>query len=291
MSGNSKKKIAFNYFGGKFSYIDEIYPYFPAEFVHLVELFAGSAVLSLNYEGNCIKTINEINGDVTNFFYVLREYPQFLLGQLRLTPVSNQEYINSWNMDISDPVEKARRFYVRLRQSYMGLGSQRKNKGWHMAKKKANCNGGETVSRWNNSFKKLGEIADILRENYQITNYSYEECLERIDFEDAFFYADPPYPNESRSSHDDYKFDFKDNDHCELSDRLHQAKGKVMISGYNCNLMNDLYGDWQKVVLTTKRNNYRKTPVQECIWFNYSLAETRKAQLAFEFSDLLNPIT
>ena len=290
MSGNSKKKIAFNYFGGKFSYIDEIYPYFPAEFVHLEQLFAGSAVLSLNYDGNCIRTLNEINSDITNFFMVLRDHRDELLTRLRLTPVSKQEYDEAWNYQSRDHIENARRFYVRIRQSYMGLGSQRKNKGWHLTKTHMNCNGGETVSRWNNSFEKLFEIAEILGSNYQITNYSYEECLERIDFEDAFFYADPPYPNESRSSHGDYKFDFKDSDHYELSDRLHQAKGKVMISGYNCDLMNDLYADWEKVVLSNKRNNYRKTPVQECIWFNYPLASTKKAQLSFEFSEILNPI-
>ncbi|TQI71795.1 DNA adenine methylase [Gramella sp. Hel_I_59] len=291
MSGNSKKKIAFNYFGGKFSYIDEIYPYFPAEFVHLVELFAGSAVLSLNYEGNCIRTLNEINSDVTNFFTVLRDDRDELLTRLRFTPVSKKEYDDSWNCQSPDHVERARTFYVRLRQSYMGLGSQRRNKGWHLCRKSLYCNGGETVSRWNNSFEKLYEIAEILGSNYQITNYSYEECLERIDFPEAFFYADPPYPNESRSSHDDYKFDFTDADHYELAERLHEIQGKVMISGYNCDLMNELYADWEKVVLSTKRNNYRKTPVQECIWFNYPLSHTRKAQLSLDFSEILKPTT
>ena len=287
MSGNSKKKIAFNYFGGKFSYIEEIYPYFPSDFTHLIELFAGSAVLSLNYEGSCIKTLNEINGDVTNFFRVLRDHHEELLRRLKLTPVSKEEYDLSWNYHPTDNIENARRFYVRLRQSFYSLGSQRKNKGWHLATKKVNCNGGETVSRWNNSFEKLSAIAEVLRRSCQITNYSYEECIERIDFENAFFYADPPYPNESRTSHSDYKFDFSDDDHYRLSERLHQLKGKVMISGYNCNMMNDLYYDWQKIVLPSKRNNFRKTPVQECIWFNDTLASTKKAQFQFEFNSEL----
>lgn len=287
MSGNSKKKIAFNYFGGKFLFIDEIYPYFPAEFTHLCELFAGSAVLSLNYERNVIKTLNEINGDVTNFFEVLRDHRDELLIRLRLTPVSLQEYDQSWNAHPSDKVENARRFYIRLRQSYMGLGSQRKNKGWHLCRKNLNCNGGETVSRWNNSFEKLLAIAEVLSD-CQITNYSYEECLSRLDYTEVFFYADPPYPKESRSSHNDYKFDFTDDDHYKLAERLHGAKGMVMISGYNCKLMNDLYGDWHKEVLPTKRNNYRKTPVQECIWFNYPVSKTQKAQYEFEFPTTFN---
>lgn len=48
MSGNSKKLIAFNYFGGKFTFMDEIYNHFPVEFNHMCELMSGSAVLSIN---------------------------------------------------------------------------------------------------------------------------------------------------------------------------------------------------------------------------------------------------
>lgn len=54
MSGNNSKKIAFNYFGGKFSFIEYLYENFPPKFTHLVDLFAGSMVVSLNYRGNVI---------------------------------------------------------------------------------------------------------------------------------------------------------------------------------------------------------------------------------------------
>lgn len=279
MSGNSKKIIAFNYFGGKFSYVDDIYPYFPLNFDHLIELFGGSLAVSLNYQDKCIITANEINSDITNFFNVLRDHTEELIEKLELTPVSNLEYLNSWEYHKTDKVENARRFYVRARQSFYGLGAQRKNKGWHMAKMNNTCYRGETVSRWNNSFEKLKEVARIISSNFQISNFSYEICIDKIDFEEAFFYVDPPYPLESRASSNDYKFEFSDDDHRELSERLHNIKGKAMISGYNCELLNNLYSDWEKVVLKTKRNNYRKTPVQECIWFNYPISDTQISQL------------
>lgn len=40
MSGNNSKKIAFNHFGGKFSFIEYLYEIFPPKFTHLVDLFA-----------------------------------------------------------------------------------------------------------------------------------------------------------------------------------------------------------------------------------------------------------
>ena len=50
MSGHKNKIIAFNYFGGKVTHLDQLYYYFPNEFTHLVELFGGSFAVSLNYK-------------------------------------------------------------------------------------------------------------------------------------------------------------------------------------------------------------------------------------------------
>lgn len=205
MSGNKNKKIAFNYFGGKFSWLEHLYPLFPEDFKHLIDLFAGSFSVSLNYKGRVIKTANEINSDITNFFEVLRDRENELIRLLNYTPCSMQEFQNCWEKS-EDSLEQARRFYVRVRQSFFGLGAQRKNKGFHLAKTKVNAKGGETVSKWNNCIPKLHEVAKIIRENFQITNLDYSTCIDKLDFKEAFFYVDPPYPKESRASFNDYKF-------------------------------------------------------------------------------------
>lgn len=213
MLGNISKVIAYNYFGGKFTFLDDLYDHFPSvsEFDHLVDLFAGSLVVSLNYQHYrpLIKTANEINEDITNFFRVLRDNEERLMEILELTPCSFAEYQSCWDKS-PDRIEQARRFYVRVRQSFFGLGAQRKNKGWHMAKQQANSNGGETVSRWNNALPKLRTVAEIIRRNFQITPWDYSVCIKKIDHKRAFFYADPPYPLECRKSSNDYKFEFTD---------------------------------------------------------------------------------
>lgn len=268
MSGNTKHKIAFNYFGGKFTWLNYLYDEFPIDFIHLVDLFGGSFVISINYLGKVLKTANEINGDITNFFRVLRDHEAELTKKLLLTPCSLEEYNNCWEFS-DDPIEQARRFYVRIRQSFFGLGAQRRNKGWHMAKTQLNAQGGETVSRWNNAIEKLHDVAEVLRNNFQITNFSYLDCIEKIDFQGAFFYCDPPYPPEVRASYNDYKYEFTTKDHEELSDRLHNIKGKAMISSYTSKLYEKLYDDWRRVELPVKKNNIRSSDVQEIIWMNY----------------------
>lgn len=268
MSGNNSKIIAFNYFGGKFTWLEYLYSHFPERFTHLVDLFAGSMAVSLNYRGRVIKTANEINADITNFFEVLRDREPELVRLLLLTPCSEQEYDNCWEPS-GEPLERARRFYVRARQSFFGLGAQRQNKGWHCAKQKVNAQGGETVSRWNNAIEKLHEVADVLRSNFQIINGTYAECIDRLDCRTVFFYADPPYPAECRASYNDYKFEFSDENHRDLADKLHKIDGFAMISGYDCALMNELYHDWHKILFPVKKNNIRSGDVQEVIWCNY----------------------
>lgn len=253
--------------------MEYLYTNFPRDFTHLVDLFAGSMAVSLNYPGRIIKTANEINGDITNFFEVLRDHEPELTRLLLLTPCSELEYNNSWEPS-GDKIERARRFYVRIRQSFFGLGAQRKNNGWHCAKSHVNARGGETVSRWNNAIEKLHEVAEVIRGNFQITNLDYKDCIDRLDFPNAFFYADPPYPLECRASSNDYKYEFSDDKHRELSDRLHSIKGKAMISSYDCPLMRELYGDWNMIKFPVKKNNIRSSEVQEVIWINYDLEKT-----------------
>ena len=273
MSGNKNKIIAFNYLGGKFTWLENLYEYFPTDFIHLADAFGGSFCVTLNYKGNVIKTVNEINSNITNFFEVLRNNEEELVKLLTLTPCSKQEYDNSWK-ESEDKIEQARRFYVRVRQSFFSLGASRKNKGWHMAKTKVNANGGETVSKWNNAIPKLHMVAIELRKNIQITNYDVFEFINRMDFKDVFFYFDPPYPLVTRNSKNDYAFEFSEEQHVQLSERVHNIEGRAMISSYNSELYNDLYVDWNKIEFPVKKNNIRSGQVQEVVWFNYPIEET-----------------
>lgn len=276
MSGNKNKLIAFNYFGGKFSWLDWLYAYFPNDFTHLGELFGGSMVVSINYNGRCIKTVNEINGDVTNFFEVLRDDTENLILKLELSPCSQENYNKCWPIE-GNKLERARKFYVRARQSFYGLGSQRENKSWHMAKKKLNAQVGETVSKWNNALPKLLEVARVIRSNFQIIKMDALDAILRLDHPKMFFYLDPPYLLETRGSKDDYTFEFSEDDYRKMAEILYKIKGYAMISGYDHPLMYELFESkgWLKIEFPTKKNNIRSKQVQECIWINYPLSKIR----------------
>jgi DNA adenine methylase len=270
MSGNRKKLIAFNYFGGKFTYVDEIVSYFPSH-QHFVDVFCGSMAVTLNKPYSQVDTANDIHQEVINFFRILRNKPVELLTLLKLTPVSRDEFNSCFDTsEAIDELERARRFYVRMQQCFFNLGLGSGNKGWHFVTKGSEALHGETVSKWHNAIRKMGPIIDKLT-HIQIDNKDFRILMPQVDGPDTLLYQDPPYPEESRASKNDYQFEFTNNDHIDLADLNKKALSKVMISSYDCALMNELYPPhlWKKIKLKQKMNNIRASKVQECIWVNY----------------------
>lgn len=264
----SKTLTAFNYFGGKFHMIREIYKYIPVHH-HFVDAFCGSMVVTLNKPMSMVETANDINGDVVNFFKVLRDKAEDLAALLYLTPVARQEYDDCWDMTGCSDVERARRFYVRVRQSVIGLGIQHKYKGWHLTVMETRRHCAERVSKWITGAEGMLEVIDRLK-FIQIENKDFRQIIPLLDDKGTFFYCDPPYLPESRVSFNDYKYDFKKTDHIELSEILHQIKGKAMISAYQCKTMDQLYHDWKMVVLGGYHTMTGKKG-RECIYMNYDI--------------------
>ena len=67
----SKKLIPFGWYGGKFSHLDWLLPLLP-ECHHYCEPFAGSGAVLLNRKPSKVETYNDLDGEVVNFFKVLR---------------------------------------------------------------------------------------------------------------------------------------------------------------------------------------------------------------------------
>src|ERR1041385_8565174 len=89
-----RKLIAFGWYGGKFSHLDWLLPLLP-KCHHYCEPFAGSGAVLLNRQPSPVETYNDIDGDVTNFFRVLRDRSEELIRVISLTPFSREEFPNA----------------------------------------------------------------------------------------------------------------------------------------------------------------------------------------------------
>lgn len=87
----------------------------------------------------------------------------------------------------------------------------------------------------------------------QIENDDALNVIKRYDSFETLFYCDPPYPHGSRGDKNAYKYEMSDLMHIKLAEVLKSIKAKVAISGYRCELMDELYKDWNVHVAKTKK--------------------------------------
>jgi DNA adenine methylase len=128
-----KKLIPFGWYGGKFSHLDWLLPLLP-DCHHYCEPFAGSGAVLLNRDPSPVETFNDLDGEVVNFFRVLREEKERLIEAIGLTPFAREEFAIACEVSPDLPLlERARRFYVRARQVRTGLAQTASIGRW------ANC--------------------------------------------------------------------------------------------------------------------------------------------------------
>lgn len=104
---NGEKLIPFGWYGGKFSHLAWLLPWLP-ECHHYCEPFAGSGAVLLNRAPSPIETYNDLDGEVVNFFRVLRDEKEKLVEAIGLTPYSREEFAFTGKFDPNlSPIERA----------------------------------------------------------------------------------------------------------------------------------------------------------------------------------------
>ena len=264
------KLIAFGWYGGKYSHLDWLLPLLPKT-KHYCEPFGGSAAVLINRDPSPLETYNDLDGEVVNFFEVLRTKKDELIEKIGLTPFSYEEYVRAirekGNPNLSD-IERARMFYIRARQSRTGLAQTASPGRWAYCRLSSRAGMAGAVSRWLGAVEALSLIAQRLL-RVQIENRTAIDVIERYDTPETLFYCDPPYPHESRGDPKAYEFEMTNEEHRHLSDVLHSVEGKVALSSYHCELMDELYGDWNKIEAPEKNCHSVKKARREILWINY----------------------
>jgi DNA adenine methylase len=264
-----RRKIVFGWYGGKFNHLAWLLPLLP-NCHHYCEPFAGSAAVLLNRDPSPLETYNDIDGEVVNFFRVLREQKDKLVKAIALTPFAREEFFCALDRDrqLLSPLERARHFFIRARQVRTGLAQTASLGRWANCKSTSRAGMSGVVSRWLGSIESLPEIAlRLLR--VQIENRPAGEVISLYDSEGTLFYCDPPYPHGTRGDSKAYGFEMTDADHRGLAALLSKVRGKVAVSGYRGALMDELYSTWHRHEAPIKNCHSIKKPRQEALWTNY----------------------
>lgn len=284
----SSMRSAITWYGGKEKMVKDIIDELPpnAKELTYVEGFGGAGHLLFRKTPSKIEVYNDLHSGLYNFFTVLKdkEMSTELIDLMQLTPYSTYEF--EWDVKFSkfhndlgvfDEVEKARRFYFRVLQSF-GSMMQNISRSTSVSRRgMAQC-----VSAWLGHVEDLPKCHDRLQ-NVEVENLDIFKLIDKYDSPTTLFYLDPPYVQSTRakSARNVYKHEMEDSLQVKLVERMATIQGYVLISGYRNEIYNKLsdYGFKEKVLGTyTERSSSSSTrgTREEMLWMNYDEETGRK---------------
>ncbi|MGE4552988.1 MAG: DNA adenine methylase [Desulfovibrionaceae bacterium] len=251
------------YHGGKFRLAPWIVANLPAH-VAYVEPFGGAASVLLHKPRAKVEVYNDLDDEVVGLFRVLRD-PE-AAGRLRdlvaLTPFARGEYEAAFE-PCDEPVERARRMLVR---SFMGVSSNAATRKARAGFRRKRMGEVTPAADWSSWPEAVGSMVERLR-GVVVECRDALEVIRAYDEPGALIYADPPYPRETRTCHHaSYRHELTDQDHEDLARALHGLRGAAVVSGYRCDLYDELYAGWRLVSRVARAD--RAARRTECLWIS-----------------------
>ena len=228
-----------------------------------LEPFFGSGAVLFNKPPSAIETINDIDGDIVNFFTIMRERPEDLARLIALTPYARAAFDDAFENRGNDPLNRAYRFAIRSKMSH-GFKTYQKT-GFKIDV--AGRQGAYAARYWAKMPAQVIELAERLK-NVQIENRPALEVIRRFNYDNVLIYADPPYLLSTRGGKQ-YRHEMTEQDHMELLETLQKHKGPVILSGYPHEMYDHALSGWHRI--TRKAYNQNADKRTEVLWCNFEL--------------------
>lgn len=260
-----------NYHGGKTKLARRILELAPPHTHYTEAFFGGGSVLFTKNPENVSESVNDLDGELTNFWRVVANPSLFgdFFRVCRLLPLSQVEFddakADARYYHAKREIDQAVRFWVRHRMSRQGLG-----KSYRTPTKRLRRGMNEQVSGYLSAVDGLAEAANRLM-RVEIRCMDFEEYLREYDHATAWHYLDPPYLPETRIVKSAYKQEMRYEDHVRLLECLTGLKGRFTISGYDSELYQDFanHHKWQRHEIKTSKSSSsknKKPKALEILW-------------------------
>lgn len=276
-------RTAFGYFGAKLKICMKIAAILPPHNAW-VDVFCGSAAVTLTKSPAPIEVINDLDDEIVNFFKQLRERPVELCAAIELTPYARTEYTESKTINPRDAgLERARRFLAASMMTVNGAAgsnhAETNHSGFSYALSYSRMFQEARVSRWNNVPDRVWHVAERLK-TVRVENLDARALMKMFLHRPAtLLYLDPPYLMERDHG---YRKDANDEDfHKELLELCLKAKCMILVSGYK-NPLYDAYlsrkNGWKRssIVTHTKDTTGRDFARTEYLWTNKHFEKARR---------------
>jgi DNA adenine methylase len=205
-----------SYIGGKNRLAKGIIEIFPKHTTY-VEAFAGGAQVFFRKEPSKVEVLNDLDGEIVNFYRVCQQHYEELLRYFRFALVSRTwfDLLKKTDPATLTDIQRAARHLYLLRNCFASLV---RNPVYHR-------NVIQPPSFNLESLPELIENAHKRLQRVQLECAPYEEVMKRFDRPTTLFYLDPPYFERKLYRHNLSEADFR-----ELADRLGKVRGKFVLS-------------------------------------------------------------
>jgi len=255
----TKLKAPFGWVGGKSQLAKDIVALMPKH-VTYIEVFGGALSVLYTKERSKVEIVNDINSKLINLHRTIRNNPHTLQIYLNRLLISRELFldIKQGRLKPRNNIEKAAFYLFLITQSF---GS----KGEHFAMAKSGRKPKNIYKSYTKWSKRLKGVI--------IENMHFAKLITQYDSKDAFFYLDPPYVNTEHYYKNTGGFGAKE--HNELAAILGNIKGKFLLSYNDCNLVRELYKDFNiiqsKEIRYSLNNKSKKRKVKEVFITNYDV--------------------
>lgn len=222
----SRMKTPITYYGGKQALLNYLLPLIPSHHLYCEPFFGGGALFFAKSPSE-VEVINDMNGEVINFFKVLKQNFLALQKEIKATPHSRELYRQAMvvynHPEMFTDVKRAWAFWTLTNQGFASMiGS------WGF---------GKDHSKERALAKKREEFTRLYEQRLravQIENYDALKVIARCDSKETFFYCDPPYIGADMGHYKGYTEDNFE----ELLKILSKVKGKFLLSNYPSAILN-----------------------------------------------------
>jgi len=232
----AKLKTPITYYGGKQTMLKHILPLVPEHRVY-TEAFAGGAALLFAKEPSKVEVINDLNGELINFYRVCQLDFEALKREIE-TSIHARELHGHSNYiykhpTFFSPVQRAWAVWYSAKTSFASMLGD--SFGYDRKK-------GQKPTQMRNAKENFAETLKNRLEYITIECDCALKVIKRFDCEEAFHFIDPPY---IYSDMGHYSGMFNEQNMIELLELCATLKGKFMLTMYPCDLIQsyvDKYG-------------------------------------------------
>ncbi|MBV9688638.1 MAG: DNA adenine methylase [Ktedonobacteraceae bacterium] len=251
--------------------IVETFPPSTAYDVYREPFMGGCHVIARKPPFHHYEIINDINGDLVNFWLQLRDHAQDIAARLSTLPYSRKlhyDYYRSlFDRTDLDEMERAVRWFYVLQSSFSAWISSSSSVGWKSGPRTP-VGSGATMRGQPHVLQSTLALFAAMQKRFrtvEIDNRDFAAVIERHQGLRTLFYVDPPYlgVEDYYRQVDGVRFDLAD--HERLAALLNATASLVVLSSYEPPQLSEWYPEtkWRRVRWQTVKHSQRTKATRE----------------------------